>query len=273
MSLFTRITGLRDGTDPQALAAAAGIAVVLLAALLSLPAVGDPPIPLRSAMPSLRADGAALTSAIDTSSVDVPAGDDPAGDVPSTAETAGTSGSTTAAGSSARRGGATAGATTGSAGASAPAAAPSALLRVVDAGWATSNLTSELSAFTVPDDGLPVAAVAGDEDKRTYLRLAGSGRELRLHLHKARGAQVLEENASLRACAVASAVWSAGAAIDLANAPKLDCSHRAPARRQRDGSYAFDLTSFPDNLATNGVALTAVKGDARTFQLVFARPK
>ena len=270
--MFTRITGLRDGTDPQALAAAAGIAVVLLAALLSLPAVGDAPLPLRSAMPSLRADGAALTSAIDTSSVAVPAGDAPAGETPA-ANAADTSESPATAGAPARRGGATSGASTGSAGAAAPAPAPAALLRVVDAGWATANLTSELSAFTVPDDGLPVAAVAGDEDKRTYLRLAGSGRELRLHLHKAQGVQILEDNASLRACAVASATWSAGAAMDLANAPKLDCSHRAPARRQRDGSYLFDLTSFPNNLATNGIALTAVKGDARTFQLVFARPK
>lgn len=272
--MFTRITGLRDGTDPQALAAAAGIAVILLAALLSLPAVGDTPAPLRSAMPSLRADGAALTSAIDTSSVDVPAGDDPTGSPAATTDAGAGSGESPAtAGAPARRGGATSGASTGSAGAAAPAPAPAALLRVVDAGWATANLTSELSAFTVPDDGLPVAAVAGDEDKRTYLRLAGSGRELRLHLHKAQGVQILEDNASLRACAVASATWSAGAAMDLANAPKLDCSHRAPARRQRDGSYLFDLTSFPNNLATNGIALTAVKGDARTFQLVFARPK
>ena len=155
----------------------------------------------------------------------------------------------------------------------APAELPRAaieFLRVTERGWATPEATAALAAATIPQGGLPVAAIAGDEDKRSYLRLSGAGTHLRLALHSEPGSAVLEDMANVRACPVVSGDWTGRPAMKLERAPRMDCSVRAPGRLQRDGTYAFDLSAFADRARANGVALAATKGDARTFQLVFA---
>ena len=143
-------------------------------------------------------------------------------------------------------------------------------LRVTETGWAAPETTVALAAATIPEGGLPVAAVAGEEDKRSYLRLSGGGTHLRLALHSDPGSAVLEELAGLRACPVTTGDWTGRPAMKLERAPKIDCSLRAPGRRQRDGTYLFDLSSFADRARANGIALAPTKGDGRTFQVVFA---
>ena len=116
-----------------------------------------------------------------------------------------------------------------------------------------------------PNGGLPVAAAAGNDTKRSFLGLAGGGSELRLR--QVPGAVPLPATAAVKACALATGDWAAERGQPLADSPPLEftCS----TGQVQDGIWTFDLGSFlPEELA-RGLALTPAAGTALTFEVVF----
>lgn len=122
-----------------------------------------------------------------------------------------------------------------------------------------------LAAAGVPESSLPVGNRASREDKRSYLRLAGTAKELRL----TEGTEGRETHGPVvvRACQVVEGGWGEGKAVSLASAPKFDAAACVVGVRASDGLWSFDLSSFSDPTDDRGIALTVGPGAGVDFQV------
>lgn len=142
-------------------------------------------------------------------------------------------------------------------------------LTVRAAGYSSTD-TAALAVAGVPDDGVPVGAELGQEREQAYVRLAGTGTDLRLSLSEESGANVNAGQAALRACRITAATWTAQRPGPVVPFDAEDC---VPGVRQQDGGFLFGLAGFPDRTGPHGFALV-VDPDApaaavpRTFRVV-----
>lgn len=143
-------------------------------------------------------------------------------------------------------------------------------LTIVGSGWAGSDATSPLGSFLVPEGGLPVATRLGEDHRRSFILLDGTGTLLRMGLVDTEGANLLDAVAVVQACPVATAGWSPVVAQSFEEAPPFDCTIAAVAERQADGSFVFDLAAIPVDARARGLALVPGPGAPPSFQVVFS---
>lgn len=146
-------------------------------------------------------------------------------------------------------------------------------LGVVASGWASATAGTPLGADGVPDGSLPVGKRIGQDDKRSYVKLAGQGVVLSLR-EKADGnrAPVGPGPVIVRACK-ATAEWQPGENLTFDQIP-FDPDACVDGRREADGSWTFDLGSFPaaQRVDTKGFALVPGGTDAAIdYQVAFIR--
>ena len=116
-----------------------------------------------------------------------------------------------------------------------------------------------------PDGGLPVAVTLGNDTKRSFIELAGSGATLMLK-QMAEGA-IQPEDAVVKACVLDSADWKAERGQSLQDSPTFA---PACATGARSGDvWTFDLSSFRPEDLERGLALTGGPGTAHTFEIAF----
>ena len=113
-----------------------------------------------------------------------------------------------------------------------------------------------------PGGALPVAVTLGQDTKRSFIELSGTGTVLRLR-ESADGA-LQPESAVLKVC-LATSSWEAkrGQAFD--SGPTFDPACSTGARFE--GVWSFDLATFPAEELKKGLVLTAGPGTAHTFQV------
>lgn len=112
-----------------------------------------------------------------------------------------------------------------------------------------------------PKGALPVAVTLGNDNKRSFLELAGTGTVLRLK--ESRDGAVQAESAVIKAC-LATSSWEAkrGQAFP---GPSFDPACSTGARF--DGVWSFDLSTYAPADLAKGLVLTAGPGTAHTFQV------
>lgn len=150
----------------------------------------------------------------------------------------------------------------------APATRPSALpspepLRVTDNG-STSTVGADP---TLPAGDLPVQAGPLGEVARSFVRLSGSGRVLRLALDATPGATYGEAAAGVRACPNTDARWLSGSGQSPAAAPPVDEPRCVPGTSS-DGTWSFDVSAFPD-LTGAGLSLLPDPAGPAPYRLAF----
>lgn len=109
---------------------------------------------------------------------------------------------------------------------------------------------------------LPIAVSAGNDSKRSFMELAGTGTLLRLK-ESADGA-IRPETAVLKAC-IATSEWKADRGQSFDAGPTFDPACSTGARF--DGVWSFDLSSFTAEALKKGLVLTAGPGTALTFEV------
>ena len=127
-------------------------------------------------------------------------------------------------------------------------------LSVREGGWSDANPMLPSTEPTVPQGGLPVAVTAaGQDQRRSFVRLTGAGTELRLGLADA-AAQSSPNAAAVRACPVTGSSWTSTQNQSFANAPAYD--ETACVTGVRDGPrLVFDLARYGDPTRPAGFAL------------------
>ena len=137
-------------------------------------------------------------------------------------------------------------------------------LTIVRSGYASATGGTPLEQQP-PNGGLPVAATAGNDSKRSFIELAGEGTQLRLK--QATDGAIQPETAVIKVCVLNSADWKAERGQALNSSPSFDpaCSTGLVS----DGVWTFDLSSFSASDLKRGLALTPGAGTALTFQVVF----
>lgn len=138
-------------------------------------------------------------------------------------------------------------------------------LTVRDGSWTSASGGDP----SVPDGGLPVAATLGQEDKRSFVRLDGTGTVLALRV-SADGSR-LAGQAAVRACRVTEAGWSVEPGSPPADGPEVDLDRCVDGEDQGDDIWFFDLATFPvaERSDDAGFALVAGEGGGPTFQVTF----
>lgn len=142
-------------------------------------------------------------------------------------------------------------------------------LRVLYAAFVRALGGAGIGDLDVPEDGLPVGARAGQEDARTYLRLAGQGTTLRLAVHPDSSATVLVDEAGIAACRVSDADWQVENGSSIDDAPTIDATTCVPGVPSDDGTWSFSMSSFGDVADARGVALVAILDPGATFRVTF----
>ena len=134
-------------------------------------------------------------------------------------------------------------------------------LTIVRSGYASRTGGTPLEQDP-PGGALPVAVTAGNDSKRSFLQLSGTGAVLRLK--ESPDGAVQPEAAVLKAC-VATSEWKAerGQAFDAG--PTFDPACSTGARF--DGVWSFDLSTFPAEELARGLVLTGGPGTAHTFEV------
>lgn len=140
-------------------------------------------------------------------------------------------------------------------------------LRITKSGYSSSTGGTPLEQEP-PEGGLPVTAIAGDVQRRSFIAVSGDESVLKLKpIDDPANAGV--ESAVVRACTVVLEDWKAerGQSMDdepLWQEPCVD------GKRGADGVFSFDLSKLgkPSDLA--GITLTAGTLNAQTFNIVFA---
>jgi hypothetical protein len=150
----------------------------------------------------------------------------------------------------------------------------SATLDVVAASWATADPAplSGTNDATVPDDGLPVEARAGQVSKVSFLRLRGSASTLRLVLTSGPSDSVLVDAAAVLACPITSPSWGPAPGQPLASAPTYDCSRSVDLRREIDGAWTVPLETIPVVGGERNLALVPAGSAGSVFRITFQRP-
>lgn len=134
--------------------------------------------------------------------------------------------------------------------------------------YATLGAGTPIATQDVPDKSSPVGNRLGQEDKRSYVRLAGTATDL--ILTEAPQGRETRGPALVRACQVLDADWPEGKGVALAAAPKIDAGACVLGLRASDGVWTFDLSAFANPTDTRGIALTVAPGSGVDFQVNFA---
>lgn len=140
-------------------------------------------------------------------------------------------------------------------------------LAVVVSGWGTVTAGTPLSAQQVPPQSLPVGKRVGQDDKRSYVRLAGSGATLRLQ-EDPEGSRTTTGAISIQACRITVDNWSEGGDKPFSEVPH-DPQRCVLGTRASDGTWAFDLSAYDDRADTKGFALVPAPGSSVDFQVAF----
>jgi hypothetical protein len=127
------------------------------------------------------------------------------------------------------------------------------------------SITGGTPAEQAPaNGGLPVAATAGQDSKRSFIALDGEGSQLRLKVSTDGALQ--PETAVVKLCKL-TGEWKADRGQQLNSTPGYDpaCSTGSVL----DGVWTFDLSSFSAADRAAGLTLTPGAGTGLTFQVVF----
>lgn len=111
--------------------------------------------------------------------------------------------------------------------------------------------------------GLPVAVTLGNDTKRSFIALSGSGTELRLR-ESPEGA-LQPEAAVIKVCPLTSD-WEAERGQSINDSPTFEPACSTGLRT--DGIWTFDLSGFSADQLAAGLALTPGPGTAHTFEVV-----
>lgn len=133
--------------------------------------------------------------------------------------------------------------------------------------YATLGASTPLATQDVPDKSSPVGNRVGQEDKRSYLRLAGTATELRLT--ETTGGRTTRGPVVVQICQVTDAGWPEGKGVAFSAAPKFDAKACVLGVRASDGVWSFDLASFASPTDNRGVALVVGPGAGVDFQVNF----
>jgi hypothetical protein len=135
-------------------------------------------------------------------------------------------------------------------------------LTILRSGYASSTGGTPLEQPPA-NGGLPVAATAGNDNKRSFIALDGEGSQLRLKV--AADGNIQPETAVIKMCAI-TADWKADRGQAMPG-PAFDpaCSTGSVL----DGVWTFDLSPFSAEQRSKGLALTPGAGTGLTFQVVF----
>ena len=155
-----------------------------------------------------------------------------------------------------------------------PTAAPStsSALTILAASWATSDPLA-LDASTVPADGLPVEARAGQVSKVSFLRVKGTAQPLRLSLTAGPTDNLLADSAAILACRVTTTAWVASPGQPLSEAPTYDCSSGAvDLIKDPDGTWVVPLGAIPTVNDEWDLALVPAGQAGSVFRVTFQRP-
>lgn len=146
-------------------------------------------------------------------------------------------------------------------------AEPEKPLRITARLYASLASGTPLATASVPESSLPVGRRASREDKRSYLRLDGTAKELRL----SEGTDGRETHGPVvvQACQVLEGGWEEGKGVSLDRAPKFDADTCVLGVRASDGLWSFDLSGFSDPTDERGIALTVGPGAGVDFQVNF----
>jgi hypothetical protein len=139
-------------------------------------------------------------------------------------------------------------------------------LRITSSGYASVFGGTPLEQ-PPPEEGLPVAATAGNVTKMSFIRLSGTAPLLRLAPAEGTGANLNETSAAIKACRITE-TWEPERGIGTADAPSYDAENCVLANVV-DGVWTFDLAGQADRGGTNGFALVPGIAAADTFQVTF----
>lgn len=141
-------------------------------------------------------------------------------------------------------------------------------LRITASLYATNGAGTPLATQDVPEGSLPVGKRLGQEDKRSYVRLAGTQTELRLS-ESGTGRSTGNSVVAVQACRVTAAGWSEGRGVALSAAPAFDANACVKGQRATDGVWSFDLSPYPDRTDAKGFALVVAPDSGVDFQVNF----
>jgi hypothetical protein len=152
---------------------------------------------------------------------------------------------------------------TGELGPSTTAPAP---LRIVAKAWATQAAGTPLATAGVPSGSLPVGKRLGQDDKRSFVRLAGEDDVLVLAEDSA-GSRTTTGALGVQACQITDVAWRDGEAMTFDQAPKYDARSCVAGTRADNGIWTFDLSGIPSRADQRGFALVPGAGSSVDFQV------
>ena len=135
-------------------------------------------------------------------------------------------------------------------------------LTIVRSGYASATGGTPADQDPV-GGGLPVAVTLGNDTKRSFIELAGSGTELRLR-ESPEGA-LQPEAAVIKVCPITSD-WEAERGQSISDSPTFESACSTGMRT--DGIWTFDLSGFSEDQLAAGLTLTPGPGTAHTFEVV-----
>lgn len=122
-----------------------------------------------------------------------------------------------------------------------------------------------------PGGGLPVAATGGQDAKRSYVKLGGTGTVLRLKLVTDANQNINVETAAVKVCPITKADWQPARGQALDAGPPFNVDRCQAGVAKAGGVWEFDLEQFGPPAELPGFALTRAAGaSGATFQVVFA---
>jgi hypothetical protein len=145
-------------------------------------------------------------------------------------------------------------------------------LRIAARAWATANgAGTPLATAGTTAGTLPVGTRLGSDDKRSFVRLMGSGKTLTLTEDPAAGRAAVNGTASVSACQITTGAWPEAEGESFDAAPKYDDKKCVAGTPDAQGVWTFDLSSFPSPADARGVALVPTPGGPVDFQVAFKR--
>lgn len=145
-------------------------------------------------------------------------------------------------------------------------------LTITAAAWASRAGGTPLSTTGVPDDSLPVGTRLGQDDKRSFIRLAGDESTLTLVPIDDEDGQRNPGEAVIRMCQITEGGWDEGEGMSFDDAPPYDEEDCVDGiYNDADGSWAFSLFVYPNATDERGFALVPGEDAPLDFQVAFAR--
>ena len=134
-------------------------------------------------------------------------------------------------------------------------------LTIVRSGYASRTGGTPLEQDP-PGGALPVAVTLGNDAKRSFLELSGTGTVLRLK--ESPDGALQPEAAVIKAC-LATSDWKADRGQALDAGPTFDPACSTGSRF--DGVWSFELSTFPPEELAKGLVLTGGPGTGHTFEV------